>query len=200
MATIKKIEMQVFNGTDYDTLYPKVILTNTTGTLPVSSGGTGNNSVDTTPTSGSTKMCTSGGIYTAINELKTSVSNGKSTIASAITDMGVSTSATATFQTMANNIKNIYNGYKVCTTTWTWNSTDKKMMLPNDVIGKNIVYAYCQYNTSSPDHHILCYNSSWYLMISDKNTLTYNSTEGSLKTSIHYYSNYTFGYCFVIYN
>ena len=41
MATIKKIEMQVFNGTDYDTLYPKVILTNTTGTLPVSSGGTG---------------------------------------------------------------------------------------------------------------------------------------------------------------
>lgn len=33
------------------------------GVLPVSRGGTGNNSVDNTPTSGSTKMVTSGGVY-----------------------------------------------------------------------------------------------------------------------------------------
>ena len=38
----------------------------TSGTLPVARGGTGNTSVDTTPTSGSTKMVTSGGIYTAL--------------------------------------------------------------------------------------------------------------------------------------
>ena len=38
----------------------------TSGTLAVARGGTGNTSVDTTPTSGSTKMCTSGGIYTAL--------------------------------------------------------------------------------------------------------------------------------------
>lgn len=49
-----------------------------------------------------------------LNELKTSVSNGKSAVASAITDKGVSTSATASFNTMANNIRkivtsNIYN-------------------------------------------------------------------------------------------
>ena len=37
------------------------------GTLPVSRGGTGNSSVDTTPTSGSTKMVTSGGVYNALN-------------------------------------------------------------------------------------------------------------------------------------
>ncbi len=44
-----------------------------------------------------------------ISSLKTSVSNGKSLIASAITGKGVSTASDATFQTMANNI----NGLKV---------------------------------------------------------------------------------------
>lgn len=39
----------------------------TSGTLPVARGGTGNTSVDTTPTSGSTKMVTSGGVYTAVS-------------------------------------------------------------------------------------------------------------------------------------
>ena len=42
-----------------------------------------------------------------ISSLKTSVSNGKSAVASAITDKGVSTSATASFNTMANNIRKI---------------------------------------------------------------------------------------------
>ncbi len=37
------------------------------GTLPVSCGGTGNTSVDITPTANSTKMCTSGGIKTALD-------------------------------------------------------------------------------------------------------------------------------------
>ena len=41
----------------------------------------------------------------ATDSLKTSVSNGKSTIASAITDKGISTSTTATFDTMASNIR-----------------------------------------------------------------------------------------------
>lgn len=39
----------------------------TSGTLAVSRGGTGNTSVDTTPTANSTKMCTSGGILTALS-------------------------------------------------------------------------------------------------------------------------------------
>lgn len=37
-----------------------------TGTLPVARGGTGQTSVDSTPTSGSSKMVTSGGVYTAL--------------------------------------------------------------------------------------------------------------------------------------
>lgn len=40
-----------------------------TGTLPVARGGTGQTSVDTTPTSGSSKMVTSGGVYDAIDAL-----------------------------------------------------------------------------------------------------------------------------------
>ena len=44
---------------------------------------------------------------TEINNLKSSVSNGKSAIASAITGKGVSTASNATFQTMANNIRQI---------------------------------------------------------------------------------------------
>ena len=47
------------------------------------------------------------------NELKTSVSNGKSAVASAITDKGVSTSATASFNTMASNIRSINQGLTI---------------------------------------------------------------------------------------
>lgn len=46
-----------------------------TGVLPVANGGTGNSSVDTTPTSGSTKMVTSGGVYTVISELEDGIDN-----------------------------------------------------------------------------------------------------------------------------
>lgn len=44
------------------------------------------------------------------NELFQSVSNGKTTVANAITDKGVVTSATDTFATMANNIRLIQAG------------------------------------------------------------------------------------------
>lgn len=44
-------------------------MSNVTGTLPVSKGGTGNTSVDSTPTANSTKMVTSGGVYAALQEV-----------------------------------------------------------------------------------------------------------------------------------
>ena len=50
------------------------------------------------------------GYDTEIASLKSSVSNGKSAVASAITDKGVSTSATASFDTMAANIGKIETG------------------------------------------------------------------------------------------
>lgn len=42
-----------------------------------------------------------------VEELKTSVSEGKALIAAAVTDRGVETATDATFATMANNIKDI---------------------------------------------------------------------------------------------
>ena len=53
------------------------------------------------------------GLDSEISSLKSSVSNGKSLIASAITDKGISTASDATFQTMANNIGNIATGDSV---------------------------------------------------------------------------------------
>ena len=50
----------------------------TNDTLSVARGGTGQTSVDTTSTSGSSKMCISGGIYTAINDAVANV--GETTI------------------------------------------------------------------------------------------------------------------------
>ena len=55
-------------------------------------------------------IITADNVQGAIDQLFTSVSNGKSPIASAITDMGVSTSANATFAQMATNIGNIETG------------------------------------------------------------------------------------------
>ena len=46
-----------------------------------------------------------------MKEVFASVSNGKSVVASAITDMGIETETDATFQTMADNIMRINSGY-----------------------------------------------------------------------------------------
>lgn len=51
----------------------------TSGTLPVARGGTGQTSVDSAPTSGSSKMVTSGGIYTALSDLAPKVGELKIT-------------------------------------------------------------------------------------------------------------------------
>ena len=60
-----------------------------------------------------------------VDSLKSSVSSGKAQIASAITDKGVSTSSTASFSTMANNIKKIEvvtDGIDKLITGWDYNS------------------------------------------------------------------------------
>lgn len=50
---------------------------------------------------------------TEVEQLKTSVSEGKALVAAAVTDKGVITAADATFATIADNIRNISSGYKV---------------------------------------------------------------------------------------
>lgn len=67
-------------------------------------------------------IITADNVQGAIDQLFTSVSNGKSQIASAITDMGVSTSANDSFAQMAMNIGNIETGYDTSQVTATANT------------------------------------------------------------------------------
>lgn len=67
-------------------------------------------------------IITGNNVQQAIDQLFTSVSNGKKKIAGAITDKGVSTSENASFDTMVNNIKTIqektfFNGLNVLNTS-----------------------------------------------------------------------------------
>ena len=63
-------------------------------------------------------------INTKVNDLFQSVSSGKTLVANAITDKGVSTATDATFATMASNISKINtNGYKEETVNYNKTST-----------------------------------------------------------------------------
>lgn len=83
----------------------------TSGTLPVARGGTGNTSVDTAPTSGSTRMITSGGVYAAlIGKADDSHSQAASTI-TAGTFAGRVQGNTTAMATLGNTqFRNIYAG------------------------------------------------------------------------------------------
>ena len=124
----------------------------------------------------------------ATNSLKTSVSNGKSAVASEITDKGVSTSATAEFSTMASNIRAISTGYKVNTETWTFydsptSAVYKNMKIPDSAIGKNIKYAICVTKTTAYIT-VIFDGSNWtgYANSSMYN-FTYTESTGVINTS-----------------
>ena len=59
-GNMNDLEQRIADG------FEAITADNLSGVLQVKNGGTGNASVDTTPTSGSTKMVTSGGVYTAL--------------------------------------------------------------------------------------------------------------------------------------
>ena len=88
MATNKNITIKQYNGSDYDVLYPATQASQT--------------SYDNSTTHSSATT-----VQGVIDELFTSVSNGKTSLASAITDKGQSTSPNDSFSTMATKISNI---------------------------------------------------------------------------------------------
>lgn len=100
MATLKQ-RLHRKNGTSYDTIHLEtnatVVKMSTTDDTTVSNKLT---TVDNSISSLNTEM----------NSLKSSVSSGKAQIASAITDKGVSTSASDSFSQMATNISQIKTG------------------------------------------------------------------------------------------
>lgn len=81
----------------------------TSGTLGVARGGTGNTSVDTTPTSGSTKMVTSGGVYTALaGKAASSHNQAASTITAGTLAGKVLANASATATLTNSQVRNIH--------------------------------------------------------------------------------------------
>ena len=72
-------------------------------------------------------------VYTEIESLKKSVSDGKTALASAITEKGVSTASNATFDTMASNISNIRT----------------ESILTGDAISGNVLSGKTFYNTDA---------------------------------------------------
>lgn len=89
----KNIEININDNGLYELLYPKTTATNTSYSNSLTSS-----------------IITSNTVQGAIDQLFTSVSNGKISIASAITDKGVSTSSSDSFSTMSSNIRNIPSG------------------------------------------------------------------------------------------
>ena len=107
----KNITIKQYDGTNYDVLYPSTTASQT--------------SYDNSTTHSSATT-----VQGVVDELFTSVSNGKTSLASAITDKGQSTSASDTFSTMATNISKIQTGItpsgnkSITATTSTQNNID----------------------------------------------------------------------------
>lgn len=83
-------------------------------------------------------------LKSAVDELFTSVSNGKALVASAITDKGIATSNDATFETMASNIAAIESGggsIETCTVTITAYELED-WMLSDSIIYTDVNSAY----------------------------------------------------------
>ena len=89
------------------------VITGQTPTVQASAEMTSYNNDNTS------SVITADNVQGAIDQLFTSVSNGKSQIASAITGMGVSTSANDSFAQMATNIGNIETGHDTSQVTAT---------------------------------------------------------------------------------
>ncbi len=124
-----------------------------------------------------------------INNLKTSVSSGKTQIASAITDKGVSTAASATFSQMASNIRSISTSSTSGINIWVYSEG----MPANGTIyaSKNGINIYGSY-VSTFDRFRIClpatsYEGAWTIVCSYNNYSNSNTINISGNTTIDYF-------------
>lgn len=119
------------------------------------------------------------------NELKTSVSSGKAQIASAITDKGVSTAASAAFSQMASNIRNI-NTMPSLLGTWKFNDT---LFFPSQAFNStrenSVIYTFTNnqgtvltgtafqmgMDPTTGRYVIQCYGGGWYYIYNTYNNI-----------------------------
>ena len=80
--------------------------------MKVANGGTGYNSVDTTPTANSARMVTSGGVKNALDEITTNVNNIKYAASSSVGGAANSVAQSITFNNSGNGVGSgtAYNG------------------------------------------------------------------------------------------
>ena len=98
MAT-RNIQMNYFNGSSYDVLHPEISAANINGGLSANQISYNNASTSS--------IITSNQVQGAIDNLFTSVSNGKNLIAGAITGMGGSASGSNSWQELSNEIRGL---------------------------------------------------------------------------------------------
>ena len=142
MATTKNITMKQFNGTDYDTLYPKTVASQITGAVPIASGGTNG----TTASSGVNNLVAGlSQIAPASNDLfpfrdisgNTGGSVTLANLAVALGNNGVITPSNLVEQASALGFSRIQTGSYVGTGTY---GSDNPCSLTFDFIPKFIIF------------------------------------------------------------
>ena len=142
MATTKNITMKQFNGTDYDTLYPKTIGAQITGAVPIASGGTNGT---TAPSGVNNLVAGLSQIAPASNDLfpfrdisgNTGGSVTLANLAVALGNNGVITPSNLAAQASALGFSKIQTGSYVGTGTY---GSDNPCSLAFDFIPKFIIF------------------------------------------------------------
>ena len=119
-----------------------------------------------------------------LDEVKTSVSEGKNLIAAAVTDKGVQTAADATFQAIATNIRSIKTGFTV--TTYGPYTGEPLTRISNLPTGKTLwsdIFVCVTSHTVKP-------NSQHGSTANESFDIRYNSSDGTVSISSYTSTNY----------
>ncbi len=106
-------------------------------------------------------LITSNNVQGAIDQLFTSVSNGKNKIAGAITDKGVSTSGTDSFDVMAGNIGKISTTPKVSMESYTLDRAGECNIRPGYILWQTcfVVIDYYEFSYQTVAAHVNFYGN-----------------------------------------
>ena len=179
----KNITIKQYDGTNYDVLYPSTTASQT--------------SYDNSTTHSSATT-----VQGVVDELFTSVSNGKTSLASAITDKGQSTSPNDSFSTMATKISNIQTSKPEQSKTATQNGVtiypDSGMALSSVSVaipvydGSIYVPTFNEASWSYIKSATVSGKASSYWKVGDRKTVILNGTVGD-----KVFSNTT-TYCYIL--
>ena len=180
----KNITIKQYDGTNYDVLYPSTTASQT--------------SYDNSTTHSSATT-----VQGVVDELFTSVSNGKTSLASAITDKGQSTSPNDSFSTMATKISNIQTSKPEQSKTATQNGVtiypDSGMALSSVSVaipvydGSIYIPTFNEASWSYIKSATVSGKASSYWKVGDRKEVILNGAVGNDKT----FSNTT-TYCYIL--